>query len=152
MISITIIIILSMKCKQKYSFTNLFYNKIYPSVPPLRPELEFSPRARNGAYEIDQQLQARCISRDGRPPATLSWWLDDEQLHEGLALPEVLETHAPNNTTLYTISQVATVRIQANLDRKHLICRAAHQTDHGNPQEAHLQLQVKCRYKTFAKL
>lgn len=114
-------------------------------MPPLRPELEFSPRAHNGAYEIDQQLQARCISRDGRPAAAISWYLDEEQLNEGLSLPEVLETHAPNNTTLYTISQIATVRITANLDRKHLICRAAHQTDHGKPQEAYIQLQVKCK-------
>lgn len=114
-------------------------------MPPLRPELEFSPRARQGAYEIDQQIQARCISRDGRPPATLQWFLDEEPLSEGLSLPEVLETHAPNNTTLYTISQIATIRISATYDRKHLICKAAHQTDHGQPQDAHIQLQVRCK-------
>lgn len=114
-------------------------------MPPLRPELEFSPRPRNGAYEIDQQIQARCISRDGRPPATLHWLVDEEPLHEGIALPEVVETQAPNNTTLYTIAQVATIRISAHYDRKHLICRAAHQTDHGQPQEAHIQLQVRCK-------
>lgn len=115
-------------------------------MPPLRPELEISPRSRGGAYEIGQQVQARCISRDGRPPAALHWYLDEEALHEGLSLPEVIETHTPNNTTVHTISQIATIRISAQFDRKHLICRAVHQTDHGQPQEAHIQLQVRCKY------
>jgi len=44
-------------------------------VPPLRPELELLTRPRNGAFEVDQQLKANCISRDGRPAANITWFL-----------------------------------------------------------------------------
>lgn len=114
-------------------------------VAPLRPELEIHTRPRGGSFEIDEQFHARCISRDGRPPAQIQWFLDDEPILEGLSAAEIVESTAANNATLYSVTQTITRVLRASDDRKHLICRTAHPADHGMPQETQYQLQVRCK-------
>lgn len=114
----------------------------------MQPELEVLSGSHRGQLEIDEKFTAKCISRDGRPAATLSWFLDDEPITEGLGAPEIYESLASNNQTLYTSAQTITRYIRTTDDRKSLICRATHITK-DRPQETRLQLQVRCTYFRF---
>lgn len=93
---------------------------------------------------------AFCSSRDGRPAATLGWFLDDEPILDGLGQPEIFESplsggDGNNQSSLFTIRQNLTRYIRADDDRKLLICRATHVA--GPAQEARHQLQVRCKYR-----
>lgn len=87
---------------------------------------------------------AKCISRDGRPPATISWFLDDEPITDGLSLLETVDSMTSDNLTLFMVSQTLTKFIRASDDRKTLICRTSHIA--GQPQDARQQIQVRCKY------
>lgn len=119
-------------------------NPIEFTVAPRRPELQINTEPRRDAYEIDQPFQATCISRDGRPPARIQWFLDDEELTEGLSLPRVLESLTDRNTTLYTVVQTLTRHLKATDDRKVLYCRTSHPAEPGATQENKFQIQVRC--------
>lgn len=113
-----------------------------PPVAPQQPELQIV-NGRQGSFEIDQKIQVRCIARDGRPAAKLSWYLDSEPITDNLSNEQPTESLASNNQTLFTATQTLTRYIRAGDDRKTITCRA---TAAGQAQDAHLQLQVKCEY------
>lgn len=112
------------------------------TVAPLPPELDVVRGNKQGIYEIDSELQVTCISRDGRPPSTITWFLDDEPIYDGLGLVTVGESLDSSNTTLFTSSQTLTRRIHSSDDRKYIICRTQHIA--GRPQDAKIQLEVRC--------
>lgn len=114
-------------------------------MAPRRPELQINTEPRRDAYEIDQPFQATCISRDGRPPARIQWFLDEEELTEGLSLPRVIESLTDRNTTLYTVVQTLTRHLKATDDRKVLYCRTSHPAEPGATQENKFQFQVRCK-------
>lgn len=95
-------------------------------------------------FEIDQKIEVRCIARDGRPAAKLSWFLDNEPITDNLSSEQPTESLASNNQTLYTAQQTMTRYIRAGDDHKTITCRA---TAIGKTQDTHLQLQVKCEYR-----
>lgn len=121
-------------------------------MAPRRPELQINTEPRRDAYEIDQPFQATCISRDGRPPARIQWFLDDEELTEGLSLPRVIESLTDRNTTLYTVVQTLTRHLKATDDRKVLYCRTSHPAEPGATQENKFQFQVRCKCWTNLQL
>lgn len=121
-----------------------FNNKTcFAPVASQKPELQFIGDSRPGALEIDQKFQVRCIARDGRPAAKLSWFLDNEPITDNLSSEQPTESLASNNQTLYTATQTLTRYIRAGDDHKRITCRA---TAAGQVQDVHLQLQVKCEY------
>lgn len=113
-------------------------------VPPQRPEIKIITEQRRGSFEIDQDFQAVCTSREGRPPAYLYWFLDDEPILEGLSQPRIIDTLSGHNTTLYSVQQTLHRRLKPTDDRRFLICRSVHPAD--QPQEDKFQLQVRCKY------
>lgn len=113
---------------------------IYCVVPPARPEIQPNTV---GQFQIDQDLQLTCVSRNGRPPAQLYWFLDNEQIFEGVSRPRISDTITNQNTTLYTVAVQLNRRLRASDDHKFLICRSIHPAD--QPQEDRLQLQVRCK-------
>lgn len=104
----------------------------------------FGRDRRENTFEIEEQIIAICISRDGRPAATLTWFLDEEPIYEGLSQPDIAESTLPGNQSLFSIRQNLTRYIRADDDRKVLVCRASHVA--GSPQDARHQLQVRCKY------
>lgn len=112
-------------------------------VPPQRPEIKINTDMRRGSFEIDQDFQATCISRDGRPPAHLQWFLDNEEITEGVSTPRVVDTITGHNQTLYSVAVGLNRHLKASDDRKFLICRSSHPAD--QPQEFRYQLQVRCK-------
>ncbi|XP_037041947.1 fasciclin-3 isoform X3 [Bradysia coprophila] len=113
------------------------------ALAPLRPELELYTKSETGAYQIGQQFHAACISRDGRPPSNITFYLDDEPITEGVEADEIIESIASKNTMLYTTRKQIRRYIQASDDRRTLICRSHHIADRGQPQEARMQFQVR---------
>lgn len=104
-----------------------------------------SAGANRDSLEPDEKLVVKCVSRDGRPAASLSWFLDDEPITEGLSVPEFVESLARDNQTLYSTSQELTRYIRTSDDRKQLTCQASHIAA-TRPQVAHKQLYVRCEY------
>ena len=114
-------------------------------MAPLRPEIRVETQPRNGAFEIDQTLEATCISRDGRPPAEIVWFLDDEPLLEGIARPEEFESQTGDGAKLYTVQRSISRILKANDDGRHLICRTNHPAQPGKSEEARVQLRINCK-------
>lgn len=112
-------------------------------MPPQRPEIKIITEQRRGSFEIDQDFIAQCAAREGRPPARLYWFLDDEPIAEGFSAPRIVESLTGHNTTLYTTVQQLNRRLKATDDRRFLICRSIHPAD--QPQEDRFQLQVRCK-------
>lgn len=121
-------------------------------VAPRRPEIQLPTQPRSGAFEISQPFSATCISRDGRPPAKLEWFLDDEPLTEGLSPPRVLDAITDQNVTVYTVVQSLNRYLKANDDRRTIYCRTAHPAEKGIVQEAKYQLQVRCKLLSLRSL
>lgn len=113
------------------------------ALAPLRPELEINTKSETGTYQIGQRFSAACISRDGRPPSKLSFFLDNEPITDGVGPEEIIESLASKDTNLYTTRKQITRIIQASDDRRTLTCRAEHIADRGQPQEARMQFQVR---------
>ncbi|XP_055298603.1 fasciclin-3 isoform X2 [Sitodiplosis mosellana] len=114
------------------------------ALPPKRPEIKINTELHRSSFEIDQDFQATCISRDGRPPATLQWFLDNEPIVESISAPRIVQDSLiGRNTTLYTVSIQLNRRLRASDDRKFLICRSTHPAD--QPQEDRFQLSVRYR-------
>lgn len=114
-------------------------------MAPLRPELEINTKSQSGSYEIGEEFRATCISRDGRPPSNISFYLDDEPITEGLGMDEIIESIASKNTMLYTTRKTIRKFIQASDDRRTLTCRTQHIADRGQPQDVRMQFQVRCK-------
>lgn len=114
-------------------------------MAPLQPELEVITKTKTNTYEIGQEFRATCISRDGRPPSNITFFLDDEPITEGVSFDEIIETIASKNQMLYTTRKQITKQIQASDDRRTLICRTSHIADRSQPKEARMQFQVRCK-------
>lgn len=116
-------------------------------MPPRRPEIKITTEQHRSSFEIEQNFQATCISRDGRPPARLQWFLDDEPITEGLSSPRVHDVLSGSNTTLHTVIQSLSRRLKPSDDRRFLICRSFHPAQ--QPQEDRFQLSVRCKYYLY---
>lgn len=112
-------------------------------MPPKQPEIFLNTELQGSAIGIDKEFQATCVSRGGRPPAKLEWYLNDELITDGVSLPRVAESNAAINTTLYDVSIQVNRRLKAIDDRKFLICRSTHPAD--QKQEDRYQLNVRCK-------
>lgn len=115
------------------------------SDAPQPPKINMLTRPQHdNAYTIDQDIEVQCESREGRPPAKLSWFLNGEQIVDGVQNEKVHDTIINDNSTVYVVQQVLRHHVRATDDRKYLICRAEHPA--GHPQEVQFQLQVRCKF------
>lgn len=84
------------------------------------------------------------MSPNGRPAATLAWYLDGEPVNGDNVRPieEIATPLKPNQTLqLFTAVQTFVLNVRATDDNKTLQCRA---TQMGQAQSAQLQLHVGC--------
>lgn len=122
------------------------------SDAPQRPIIKLlTPLEHGPAFEIDQNIDVLCESREGRPPAKLSWFLNGQPIFEGLQkenVQDVIISQNGNSTTVYKVQQTLVHRIRADDDGKFLMCRADHPT--GHPQDVQIPLQVRCKFILFS--
>lgn len=118
------------------------------SDAPQQPKIKILTAPQHGiAYAIDQEIEVQCESRDGRPPAKLSWFLNGEQMFEGVQKERILDNLSQEKSIVYTVQQNFRHRIRASDDGKFLICRAEHPA--GHPQDIQIPIQVRCKFFSF---
>lgn len=99
---------------------------------------------RSTEFETDDEVTFKCVSPNGRPAATLAWYLNDEPVNGGYVnAPETIATPLKANQTLqlFTAVQTFVLNVRSTDDQKMLQCRA---TQLGQTQTAQLLLQVGC--------
>lgn len=119
--------------------------QVIVAQPPIRPEIEY-PQNAGEYHEINTEFRAMCVSRDGRPAANLSWYLENERLTNNNVLPEIIETKPDGdpNTTLFTAKLEVSRILRAEDDGKTLTCRAEHIAIDRGFEDVKTQLIVKC--------
>lgn len=122
--------------------------RVHVLVPPRKPEIKINTEQQRNSFEIDQNFRATCIARDGRPPARLQWFIDNEPITEGVSAPRIVDQITGTNTTIHTVAQSLDRRLKASDDRRFLICRSYHPAQ--QPQEDRFQLSVRCKYSSRA--
>ncbi|XP_055838256.1 fasciclin-3 isoform X2 [Episyrphus balteatus] len=114
------------------------------ALRPHQPVIELlSKPDQDEAFAAESKFAARCIVRDGRPAANITWFVDDLPIYQGLNPPEVIESQSDKNVTLSTTAQLLQKYLTPEDDGKMLICRAHHQTDREQPQEGKFLLKVR---------
>lgn len=114
------------------------------ALRPHQPVIELlSKPDQDEAFVAESKFAARCIVRDGRPAANITWFINDLPIYQGLNPPEVIESQSDRNVTLSTTAQLLQKYLTPEDDGKMLICRAHHQTDREQPQEGKFLLKVR---------
>lgn len=126
------------------NFLIIFY-EISHLVRPKRPELELLTKPNHdGHFNESSHFKARCIVRDARPAANITWLLDNEPIYRGLGHLDVQAQQ--NDLELSTTSQTIEWKLSADDNDRKLICRSHHQSDRDSvpPQEGIYPLSVRC--------
>lgn len=102
---------------------------------------------RDGFFNEGTAFQARCSVRDGRPPANISWYIDNMPANKRTSQLEIL-TNTVNNVELSTSVQEIQWALSSEDSNRKLVCRSHHQTDRESvpPQEAAYIINVRCKY------
>lgn len=118
------------------------------TVRPKQPLVELITKPdREGYFNEGSKFQARCIVRDGRPVANITWLLDNGPAAKRVGQLEVLASPRENGLELFTAIQDIQWDIAAEDNGRRLVCRSHHQTDPDNvpPQEGAYTLLVRCK-------
>lgn len=109
---------------------------------PERPILQIlTPPGPQGAYEVNSDFRAECISMNGRPAANLSWLLDGEPIVNGLSQPQMVE-----NNNEFSVSQQFERQIQTADDQLELTCRSEHFAIPNGYLEVKTKFVVRCKW------
>lgn len=96
-------------------------------------------------FEVNTDIEADCISKDGRPAGTISWYLDDQQLPLRDE-PEISENYdSQRNQTLFTVRQRLTRIATADDNGRRLTCRVSHPSLNGGYADISTQLIITFR-------
>ncbi|KAL9929133.1 fasciclin 3 isoform 2-T2 [Glossina fuscipes fuscipes] len=116
------------------------------ALRPKQPLVELITKPdRDRYFHEGNKFQARCIVRDGRPVANITWLLDNEPAAKRVGQLEVLASPRENGLELFTAIQDIQWDIAAEDNGRRLVCRSHHQTDPDNapPQEGAYELLVR---------
>ncbi|XP_065089678.1 fasciclin-3-like [Ochlerotatus camptorhynchus] len=110
------------------------------AVAPEPPVIEVSSNVddSDGEFDYGKPLTARCIARDGRPGAKLSWYMDGKPISNelGAAFAETA-----NRRT--TVQQFYRKPVAVEDNRKRLVCRAEHERYPNGFIEAALEIKLR---------
>ncbi|KAL1502118.1 hypothetical protein ABEB36_007310 [Hypothenemus hampei] len=109
---------------------------------PKPPELDLSRGADHlNVYRVDDNLQATCMVRDGRPVANISWYLDEDPIDiNELGMPTVVDLAKEN---LQSKIQNLTRRLRATDNGKFLRCVGYHPAYPEGQAETKRRLDIK---------
>lgn len=106
--------------------------------PPQDPRIEIINAQE--FYESGEEIEAVCTSIDGRPAATLAWFLDDKPLGPG----QLEVTDSQNlESTFSTAQSTLHFRLKPEDNNGRLICRASHVGFADGVRDAVTQLIVR---------
>ncbi|KAH8323316.1 hypothetical protein KR067_004879, partial [Drosophila pandora] len=115
------------------------------ALRPQQPIIELMTKPnRDGFFNEGTAFQARCSVRDGRPPANISWYIDNMPANKRTSQLEIL-TNTVNNVELSTSVQEIQWALSSEDSNRKLVCRSHHQTDRESvpPQEAAYIINVR---------
>lgn len=109
---------------------------------PAAPEIEST----RPFFEAGTQMNVSCSSRDGRPPATIAWFLEEQEIFVD---NRNVETFDDPRSNLTTIRSTLIRNVEADDDGKRLTCRAMHPgyQDQGNGPVSDTNTLLIVRFK-----
>ncbi|XP_033235293.1 fasciclin-3 isoform X1 [Drosophila pseudoobscura] len=116
------------------------------ALRPQQPIIELlSKPNREGYFPEGTQFSARCSVRDGRPPANISWYIDNMPANKRTSQLEIISTPTNDNVELSTSVQEIQWHLSPEDSNRKLVCRSHHQTDRETvpPQEAAYIINVR---------
>ncbi|XP_055620248.1 fasciclin-3-like isoform X3 [Toxorhynchites rutilus septentrionalis] len=97
-------------------FINLIV-AVAPEPPIIQTEVETT------SFQVDTELIAHCVTKGGKPGATLAWFLENEPIYEGITpQQEFIEEGREGITNVLSLRRF----IHASDSGKRLICEAKH--------------------------
>ncbi|XP_039479876.1 fasciclin-3 isoform X1 [Drosophila santomea] len=115
------------------------------ALRPQQPIIELLSRPnREGYFNEGTEFRARCSVRDGRPPANISWYIDNMPANKRTTLLNVISS-TTDNVELSTSVQEIQWHLSPEDSNRKLVCRSHHQTDRESvpPQEAAYIINVR---------
>ncbi|XP_016941963.3 fasciclin-3 isoform X2 [Drosophila suzukii] len=115
------------------------------AMRPQQPIIELLSRPnREGYFNEGTEFRARCSVRDGRPPANISWYIDNMPANKRTTPLEVMSS-TNDNVELSTSVQEIQWHLSPEDSNRKLVCRSHHQTDRESipPQEAAYIINVR---------
>ncbi|XP_032569786.1 fasciclin-3 isoform X3 [Drosophila sechellia] len=115
------------------------------ALRPQQPIIELLSRPnREGYFNEGTEFRARCSVRDGRPPANISWYIDNMPANKRTTPLEVMSS-TNDNVELSTSVQEIQWHLSPEDSNRKLVCRSHHQTDRESvpPQEAAYIINVR---------
>lgn len=120
---------------------------------PQQPIIELLTRPnREGYFSEGTEFKARCTVRDGRPPANISWYIDNMPANKRTTPLDIRPSSNGNinprdNEELSTSEQEIQWHLSPEDSNRKLVCRSHHQTDRESvpPQEAAYIINVRCK-------
>ncbi|KAH8351749.1 hypothetical protein KR084_009419, partial [Drosophila pseudotakahashii] len=115
------------------------------ALRPQQPIIELlSKPNREGYFSEGTEFKARCSVRDGRPPANISWYIDNMPANKRTSPLEVMSS-TNDNVELSTSVQEIQWHLSPEDSNRKLVCRSHHQTDRESvpPQEAAYIINVR---------
>ncbi|XP_033150090.1 fasciclin-3 isoform X3 [Drosophila busckii] len=115
------------------------------ALRPQQPIIELiSKPNREGFFDEGTQFNARCSVANGRPPANISWYIDNMPANKRTT-PLDIQTTTHDNVELATSVQEISWHLSADDSNRKLVCRSHHQTDRESlpPQEAAYIINVR---------
>uniref|UniRef100_A0A182TMG0 Ig-like domain-containing protein n=1 Tax=Anopheles melas TaxID=34690 RepID=A0A182TMG0_9DIPT len=101
--------------------------EIVVAFPPQQPVIEVV-QGNLANVEVNSQLMFRCTAERGNPAANLSWFLDQEQIYEGVQFPEAPEEYYDERSNKHMFTATSTLKraVRAEDNGKRLTCQAQH--------------------------
>ncbi|XP_034101643.1 fasciclin-3 isoform X3 [Drosophila albomicans] len=100
------------------------------ALRPKQPMIELITKPnRDGYFSENTEFHARCIVRDGRPPANISWYIDNMPANKNTNQLQILSTPTHDNVELSTSVQEIKWHLAPEDSNRKLVCRSHHQTD-----------------------
>ncbi|XP_017132229.1 fasciclin-3 isoform X3 [Drosophila elegans] len=115
------------------------------ALRPQQPIIELLSRPnREGYFNEGTEFKARCSVRDGRPPANISWYIDNMPANKRTTPLEVMSSTSENVELSTSVQEIQWHLSPEDSNRK-LVCRSHHQTDRESvpPQEAAYIINVR---------
>lgn len=121
---------------------SLFVFVVQPRDPQI---LDAEPGSQDRPLVIDDILAKNCVVENGRPPANISFYLDNDEIIDTnmVGFPEYYESKENNNLT--TVVRGLHYRVRAEDNQKFITCRSSHFAYQDGFADTRFQLVVQCK-------
>ncbi|XP_037958936.1 fasciclin-3 [Teleopsis dalmanni] len=115
------------------------------ALRPKQPIITVLEKPDRGYFTEGSLFVARCVVRDGRPAANISWFFDNYPAQGRVGQLNVVASNDSQNVQLFNTEQDIQWHLGPEDNGRMLTCRSHHQTDRESlqPQESSVQIFVR---------